>query len=118
MAEFSQLPGTLNITAAVGDTVSIPIQLTGLNVTGYTITADIFAVKSSSSSADILQEIDTTVASVPLTVSVTAPTTGDLTISYTNFSYVTAGRRWRLQLTAPSGAKRCAVSGSFAAALP
>jgi hypothetical protein len=118
MAEFSQLPGTLNITAAVGDTVSIPIRLTGLNITGYTVTADIFAVKASSSSADIVQEIDTSVATVPLSVTVTTATTGDLTIAYENFSYVSASRRWRLQLTAPSGAKRCAVSGSFSAALP
>lgn len=119
MAEFTQLPGTLNITAIAGDTVSIPIRLTGLDVTGYTISATTFALKQvAAGGGDYSLQIDPspTPSTVALAVAVTAPATGDMTISFSDPN--TLSQRWALVLLAPSTARRTAISGSFVLELP
>jgi hypothetical protein len=116
VAEFTQLPGTLDITTVAGDDVLIPIVLTGLNLTGYTLTATVFGVIVSPGSRTGAYAIDPDVGIESLTVTVTNAATGALSLSFEGLDAM-QNKRWSLTMTS-GGVTRCVVSGSFTVVLP
>lgn len=123
MAEFTQLPGTLNITVVQADTASIPIRLTGFDLTGYSVFAYPFMVVQLPTDGGVAekQQLFSGNAGAPyqFTVTVTAAATGDLTVSIGSVpSSVPLGSRWVLFVISPAGSRRSVISGTFTAGAP
>lgn len=102
MTTFSNLPGTLNIEVAAGDTLSVDIDF-DRGLAGYAVTASLLSVVSR---AEVL----------PLTTAITSEANGIVTVSLT--ASQTAGLPvgtygWELDWVSPGGVARKVITGFF-----
>ena len=118
MAIFSQLPGDLDVQIVRGDEVTFSAVFTGVNLTGYTVTAAVY----SGFGADAI----TTPVAVP-TVTVTMATANNVTSSTVQVSMTetqtlaispTGSSRWYLRWVSPGGVTRTVLSGNVTAQNP
>jgi hypothetical protein len=102
MTTFSNLPGTLNIEVAAGDTLSVDIDFDRA-LTGYTVDARLLSVVSLG-------------VVLPLTATITSEANGIVTVSLTatqTAALPIGTYAWELSWEAPQSVKRKVMAGYF-----
>lgn len=100
MTTFSQLPGTLNLAFTRGDEFGASLDF-DLNLSGYTVAAELLSVSSGSKMLDI-------------TITVTNAAAGQVSLSLTETqtASIPAGTyRWLLYWDAPGAVRRTVLAG-------
>lgn len=122
MAEFTQLPGELNLKFVTGDQMQVNCDF-DVNVTGYTITNSIYVTNvfaAGGGGSGFVTTVGATVTSFDQTV--TSAANGqvllDLPENKSSLLSPGIGYRWYLRWVDTSGVTRTVLSGSITAVNP
>lgn len=118
MATFSQLPGELTLEIVRGDEVTFSAVFSALDLTGYTVSAAVYAGLGAAAITTPVAYPAVTVSTATVngvtssTVQVSMTETQTLAISPTGLS------RWYLRWVSPGGVTRTVLSGVVRASNP
>lgn len=122
MAEFTQLPGELNLTFVAGDEVLVPCDF-DVNITGYTVTNSIYVTQvyaAGGGGSGFVTTIGSTVTSFDQTVTNAANGQILLTLPENKSSLLSPGiaYRWYLRWVDTNSVTRTVLSGNVTASNP
>jgi hypothetical protein len=122
MAEFTQLPGELNLTFVQGDQVKVNCDF-DVNITGYTITNSVYVTSvyaSGGGGSGYVTTIGATVTTFDQTVTSAANGQILLDLSENKSALLTpgVGYRWYLRWMDQSSVTRTVLSGTLTAVNP
>lgn len=111
MATYTQLPGELTLAIVRGDEVTFSAVFTGVDLTGYTVTAAVYAGVGANATANpvatptVTKTVTTTGGVTSTTVQVSLTETQTAAISPTGLT------RWYLRWVSPGNVTRTVLSG-------
>lgn len=116
MATFAQLPGTLDLAFVKGDEVNFSAAFSGLNLTGYTLTAGIY--NASLNTVTNLATPTLTLTTATVAGVVTSTVAVSLTETQTAALSTAIRNRWYLRWVSPGNVTRTVVSGNVSLSNP